>query len=197
MNVNILCSLSNNCAFNTTYDFIGVDRGAYFLSTKKIKMILAIGDFDSVNDEEFKQINNTKIHKLNPNKDMSDLECAIIEAKKLNYKHMYIYGALGQRLDHTLLNINLLKKYSNLTFIDEYNEVTLLGSGTHTIYKDENYKYYSFFSLSDDTFVTLENFKYPVNNYNLLLNDTRCISNEIVDFAKLITNKDIIFIKSV
>lgn len=197
MNVNIVCSLENTCHYNMDYDFIGVDRGAYYLSLANIKMILAIGDFDSVNEKEFNTIKDCPIVKLDSIKNMSDLEYAIIEANKNNYDHMYIYGALGQRLDHTLVNINLLEKYPNLTFIDEYNEVTLLKKGSHQLKADSNYKYYSFFSLSNDTFISLENFKYNIDNYQLLLNDTRCFSNEIEDISTITTNKDIILIKSI
>ena len=67
---------------------VGVDKGAFIALKKGIKLDLAIGDFDSVNEEEFAclfgSVNN--IVKLNPIKDVTDTYEA--------YKHVREYDEI-------------------------------------------------------------------------------------------------------
>ncbi|MGL4383494.1 MAG: thiamine diphosphokinase, partial [Bacilli bacterium] len=56
--------------------------------------------------------------------------------------------------------------------------------------------YYSFFT-GQTSQITLINFKYPLNNYELTNTDTLCLSNEILnEKATLINTKSIIMICS-
>ena len=57
---------------------IGVDKGALYCLKNHIRMDLAVGDFDSVNNRDFDLINKeTKIIKLNSIKDDTDTEHAL------------------------------------------------------------------------------------------------------------------------
>ena len=40
-------------------DYIGIDRGALQCVRQNIKMVMALGDFDSVSEEEFALIQNS------------------------------------------------------------------------------------------------------------------------------------------
>ena len=58
-----------------------------------------------------------------------------------------------------------------------------------------DYKYISFFSLNDDTMISLSGMKYNIENYNLKLKDNLCLSNEILDEANIsVTNKVLVFL---
>ncbi|WP_423362880.1 thiamine diphosphokinase [Mycoplasma sp. P36-A1] len=196
--VNIVASIPYSLEYEKG-DFIGVDQGCRYLIDKNIDINLAIGDFDSLekNYLDILSANNTKIVKLNPHKDYTDLECAIIEAYKLKYNHVNVYGAIGKRIDHSLININLLKKYRNLNFYDDYSIIKVITS-TRTSLDNyaSKYKYFSFFNIEDNTIITLKNFEYPLNDYLLKSDDTLCISNEILNNSEIITNKDIIMVAS-
>ena len=58
---------------------IGADRGALSLINSGYKIDIAIGDFDSVTDEEKETINtySRKVKNLDPVKDATDMECAL------------------------------------------------------------------------------------------------------------------------
>lgn len=161
---------------------IGVDKGALYLAKNNIKMDFAIGDFDSVNEEEFliiKTYTNNLI-KLNPIKDDTDLEHALKFAKEKGYKSIDVYGCLGGRQDHNLLNLKLLYLSDlDITYYDEKHKIFSLKEGTYKIYKD-NYKYLSLFTFEDCT-LSLEGTYYPIKRTTLTIDDNYTTSNEILE----------------
>lgn len=177
-------------------DFIGIDYGASYLYHSGIEMVALIGDFDSLPEEDYQLISHLDIDilRLNPVKDETDLEAAINYALINNYEIINVYGALGERVDHTLTNLNLLKKYPILTLYDDYSKIYILEKGIHN-FNIKNYKYCSFFAIKEGL-ITLKGFKYPLNNYNLTHDDTLCISNEIKENAVVETSEDIIVVLS-
>ena len=62
--------------------FIGADHGAIYLLDKGIKPAMAVGDFDSLTDEEWQRVvrNVAMIERHAPEKDETDTELAIIRA---------------------------------------------------------------------------------------------------------------------
>ncbi|MDR1782589.1 MAG: thiamine diphosphokinase [Bacilli bacterium] len=178
-------------------DFIGVDRGSEYLYDLNIKMVAMIGDFDSIDINVLTNLKNdgNNIVQLNVVKDNTDLDEAIKYAYSLGYEQINIYGALGQRVDHTLTNINLLKKNRDVILYDDYSCIKILKAGQHLLEKDK-FNFVSFYAIENDTKISLINFKYPLNNYSLLFDDTLCISNEIKDNAQIKCNKDIIVVLS-
>lgn len=178
-------------------DFIGVDRGAQYLIKQKIDMLCAVGDFDSIEKTDYKKLQDKyEVIKLDPIKNETDLQHGIQRAYALEYDEIYVYGALGQRVDHTLININLLKQYPKIRLYDENSCVSILSAGTHTIKKNREYPYLSMFAIKNNTFMSLDNFKYPLKDYHLKLDDTRCISNEVSKEGTIEINEDIILVTS-
>jgi len=170
---------------------VGVDKGAYELLLNGVKVDLAIGDFDSVNEEEFEVIKTKakKIIKLNKEKDDTDLEHLF--ANYLSSDDLITcYGVLGQRLDHTYNNILLLSKYDNLniTYLDYQNKITLLKEGVNKI-KKTNYKYFSIYAASN-SILSLSSCKYPLAFHSLKVNDTLITSNEIENDEAIIKIKE-------
>ena len=94
-------------------DFIiAADKGYEYAQKLNLKVDLLIGDFDSLNQIP----NDVEIIKLNPIKDDTDSLDAIKEGIKRGYESFIIYGALGNRLEHSLANLSLLIYLKNKGF---------------------------------------------------------------------------------
>ena len=163
---------------------IGVDRGTLHLLAKGQVPTVAIGDFDSVNGQEWEQIQAAcpQIVKLSTEKDETDMEAAIDLAVAKGAEKITIYGALGGRIDHTMANIRLLQKTAGTaletTIADPKNRLRLLVPGTHQLFSG-TFKYQSFFAVGKTVEnLTLIGLKYPLSGYRLKQEDIRCTSNE-------------------
>ena len=98
---------------------IAADGGANHLKKLNLTPHLIIGDMDSISNKSF--IDDKTIEKITykTDKDQTDTELAILESFKRGSTHITLIGATGKRLDHTLANIELLKKYpGKITLID-------------------------------------------------------------------------------
>ena len=123
------CNLNN---FNNDYDLIiGIDRGAYNLASNNIKMDIAYGDFDSVNEAEFELIKkySKKIVKLNPIKDLSDTYQVIKDYK--NYDITILGGIYGKRIEHFYSNLLSLINYDNIKIMDENSLIIKCKKGVY------------------------------------------------------------------
>ena len=175
-------------------NYVGVDKGALVLAKKCITMDVAIGDFDSVSEDDLKQIEMfaEKMIVLPKIKDETDFEAAL---KTVQYDEIDVYGGLGGRIDHELLNIKLITEYPSVRLLDDENCIRLLQNGTHMIEKN-GYRYVSFFVL-DDGYLTLEGVKYPLDDRLVTTKDLYLTSNEITeDFMRVQTSEDILMIQS-
>jgi len=171
-------------------DYIGVDAGALYLASNHIHMKYAIGDFDSIKEDELDLVKeySDNLIKLNPIKNDSDSEACLTYISD-KYDELVIYGGIGGRLDHTLVNVRLLNKYPNkLIMKDKNNKSRVFSEGEYVIKKEE-YKYISFFTF-DKTTISLKGFKYSLNQTILTSNDLYTLSNEIVNDKGILTIHD-------
>ena len=156
---------------------IGVDRGAYLASSRNIKMDIAIGDFDSVNECELNAIKKStnKLIKLNPVKDLTDTKEALALCSGCD-EILILGGIKGNRIEHFYANLLLLENDPRIKLIDENSYIEARDSSFNP---RTDYKYISFFSIADEALISLMGFKYSLNSYSLKRNDSLCISNEI------------------
>jgi len=124
---------------------ICADGGARHLYNSGIKPDVLIGDFDSITPyilEEYKKT-GVEIIKYPVRKDMTDTELAVECAVSRGAGRIFIAGAFGTRIDHTLSNLQLLHRLldSGLegVLIDENNTVYLIEDRIK-IKRKENYK---------------------------------------------------------
>lgn len=181
-----------------TYDFnkvyskdteeyiVGVDQGALLLLQNNMHIDLAIGDFDSVTDEEFEQIKKVAVEtkKYRTRKDYTDLYLAIEEILEMSYRKIIIYGGMGGRFDHSYANLSLLR-LGSISIVTEDAVMYALQPGTHKI--KNKHKYISFFALEDIFDLTIRDFLYEKRNFELFVDDPLCISNEkegVVSFSE-------------
>jgi len=165
---------------------IAVDDAVFFLIGEKIKFDYAIGDFDSNNSLSYvKSLKNVII--LPEEKDQTDTEAAIELAAKLKVKETVLLGGIGgERIEHTLANITLIKKYPNLRILNDQSEIFSLSEGNHTVKFDG---YVNIFAEENST-ISLEGFKYPLKDYHLKPEQVIGISNEITaNFGQISVKK--------
>lgn len=161
-------------------DYIGADKGALFLARKKIRMAFAIGDFDSVSDNErgWIELYSDEVIALNTVKNNSDSEAAVDEAIRRGYRMIYIVGATGGRLDHEIVNIRLCWKYPDrVVLFDDKNFTRALGEGAHRINKN-GYRYLSIFA-ENECELSVNGFKYELDHRVITEKDLYGLSNEI------------------
>ena len=160
-------------------DVIGVDRGALICLKQGISMKTALGDFDSVTEDEKKLLekNCASLIKLNPRKDVSDSEAAVLWAKENGYERIILVTSMSGRFDHTYVNFRLVANYV-CELLDEQNHVFLIHKGTCEL-KKMDYRYVSFFAV-DHAVVSLQGFSYDLNQYELDCRNVLCLSNEIL-----------------
>ena len=172
----------------TAEKYIGVDKGALTLARNGKRMLLAIGDFDSVEESDLayiKEYSDTLIQ-LNPIKDDTDSEAAVIYAIQKGYQKIHLYGGLGGRLDHAMINLRLVSRFPETVYLhDQNNFIYSLAEGVHSIEKCD-YTYISFFT-EDEATISLEGFKYPLDKQQLTNKDTYTTSNEILEDSGIVT----------
>lgn len=163
---------------------IGVDRGALYLLRNNIIPDVALGDFDSVTARERVRIQKhaKKVLLYRRKKDVTDLELATRYALGTQAGLVTIYGALGQRIDHELAAIFLLKQFLDAgistSIVDDHNSIQL-AQDTVVLQKDRNLPYVSVLPISHRAEVSLQGFLYGGNRMRLMRAKTRGISNEI------------------
>lgn len=105
---------------------IGADGGGNILLNHDLSPNVIIGDLDSFVKPDAVTFKLVK----DPDQDTNDLEKALKYALSQEVTTCSIVGAFGQRMDHSLKNLSVMKQFNNcfkeLCFIDEYQKVLLL-----------------------------------------------------------------------
>ena len=170
--------------------WIGVDRGVFTLIQSGIQPYMAFGDFDSVSQEELRDIEAkvSKLYRFKPEKDETDMEIALKWALDQETEKIQLFGATGGRLDHFFANVQLLTKQvlsgspKNVFIVDRSNILFVKGPGKYSVTENSRYQYVSFVPLGGDVAgLTLEGFKYPLKECHIPLGSTLCISNELIN----------------
>ncbi|WP_430786023.1 thiamine diphosphokinase [Virgibacillus flavescens] len=167
--------------------WIGADRGALLIADKDIRLDYALGDFDSIDENEENKIKESAVtfKKYPSEKNQTDIELAIEKALELQADTLYLFGVTGGRLDHELINFQMLYMLNNRSckgiIIDKFNHVELFLPGTHHIVKDEDFPNISLVPFSENVrSISLTGFYYPLKNFDLNWGSSRCISNKLL-----------------
>lgn len=162
---------------------ICADGGANHLEKLGISPDILIGDFDSISDsilEDYKT-KGIEVVPFPPEKDYTDSELAVETAINKGFKEITILGGIGSRMDHTLANINLLKKILEAGcegVIADMNNIIRITSSSISLKRMEGYKV-TLLALSPDVKgVTTRNLYYPLEDFTLVQGSTRGVSNE-------------------
>ena len=164
-----------------SYDLIiACDKGQLYAKRMKIKPDLLIGDFDSSKPPRDKSFVIT----VDSEKDDTDTSLAVKYALRNGYKNIDIIFALGNRIDHTIANISILKYIyengGNGVIISDDAKIFVAGIGNTKIKKEKN-SFLSIFSLTDKTEVNyIRGSKYDLKNVTFKNSFPLGVSNEFV-----------------
>ncbi|OBZ17386.1 thiamine diphosphokinase [Bacillus sp. FJAT-26390] len=165
---------------------IGADSGARFLIKQGFRPDVAIGDFDSVSEDELLEIrkNSGQTIACDPiDKNYTDTEMAVRLALDMHPRELVLLGALGTRFDHSLANVHLLalavKQNVRATIIDNHNKISLVTDKV-TI-EQLGYPNVSLLPLTMRVEgITLTGFQYPLTDAELTIGQSLGISNVLL-----------------
>lgn len=169
-------------------EFIGADAGTLVLLGKGISPKAAVGDFDSVTEEQMKEIASLfpDFHKAKAEKDETDTELALQKAMEFSPQQVIITGVTGGRLDHYMSALHAMykahSKYPDTAFfiVNKQNRIRFLAPGVHSFQRDKSYQFISFYPFGEEVEgFTLQGFKYPIADETIPFGSTRFVSNEL------------------
>lgn len=170
---------------------LAADRGLEFCRRNQIRPDVILGDFDSVDPEIIEQYEKQEkipVRRFNPVKDATDTAIAMNQALEMGAGEICFFGATGTRLDHTLSNIYNLRLLRERgiygSIVDAHNRITMPPGQEIRLKKSEQFgTYVSLFPFGREVRgLTLQGFKYPLEDYTLTLGDGGLsASNEIVE----------------
>lgn len=176
---------------------IAVDGGLMYCKEQGITPDYIVGDFDTVDKEvlsEFRKNSTIKIREYNPCKDVTDTQAAVSLAiellgqsgEKKEETNIYLLGATGSRMDHTLANTGCLlevlqagyfmKIIDNNNCIYAYTENFVLER-EKLLYEN----YLSLIAIEKVSGLCINGMKYEVENIELPILCGHGVSNELLE----------------
>lgn len=101
---------------------IAVDGGLNHCHALGLRPHLLVGDFDSADPELLKSYSDIPQKRHPREKDETDLELALTLLFQPHVEEITVFGALGNRTDHTLGNVILLSRYPGKLFLESDRE---------------------------------------------------------------------------
>jgi len=159
---------------------ICADGGANYARELDLKPDIIIGDMDSITTETRTFFKATKFKSYPSKKDETDTELAISHAIKIGADKVTILGGLGSRMDHSLGNIYLLKRFIDVgieaEMINEHNRIRLIGKTT--TFDLPIGTTVSILAIGGDVEgLTISGFEYPINEDQMTIDRPYGISN--------------------
>lgn len=164
---------------------ICADGGARHAHALGIIPHMIVGDMDSVSPDLLDAFaaRGAVIRRHPTGKDETDTELALDAALDLNPSGVWVFGALGFRIDHTLANLSLLLKGTAkkipVKLVDEWCEV-LLATDTCTIKGDIGQTVSLLPLMGTAKGVTLTGFEYPLEEGTLSMEKPLGVSNRLI-----------------
>ena len=156
------------------------DSGLVHAQALGITPDLVIGDFDSHENPHLP----AETIVLPREKDDTDTAYAVKEALRRGFSDFLLAGVIGQRMDHTLVNVSLLLRLqqagARAVILDDYEEISLIGPGAEAQIGDQ-YPYFSLLAFDGPAEgVTITGAKYPLDDAVITAYDPYATSNEVL-----------------
>lgn len=164
---------------------IAADGGFAKARRARVRVDLVVGDFDSLAPGAFRALERAGIEvRRHPvEKDASDLELALDEALARRPRRVVIFGALGERIDHTLTNVHLLERGlvagADIRLVDGRQTIVLVASQLDLVEARVG-DTLSLLPLSETARVSTIGLRYPLQDEVLHRAASRGVSNEVV-----------------
>ncbi len=140
---------------------------------------IILGDLDSLDSATKAHFAASKIIEIT-DQDSTDGEKAVQYCIEKGFQSINLFGALGKRVDHTLYNLGLLKKFDNqgvdLTFISN-DDIVFLMSATRTFTASPGTRISLLPVFGKVENVTTKGLAYALQNESLELGRHSSISN--------------------
>ena len=155
--------------------YIGVDRGSLYGIQSGFSLEEALGDFDSLTEEEWGWLQDKVpcITRFEPEKDYTDMELGVLKAiEKYPDAEYYLIGATGGRLDHFLSNLWLplqeqfIEGIQRIHILDEQNTISYFLPGSYQIVKEPDKEYLAYICLTAVSELSLYDAKYQLDKAN-------------------------------
>ncbi|MBR4282676.1 MAG: thiamine diphosphokinase [Clostridia bacterium] len=160
--------------------FIFCDCGLRHSKGLLVTPDLIVGDFDS------SSLPKTDIETiiLPREKDDTDTVFAIKEGIKRGFKDFLLLGVVGERLDHSLVNVYALLLLQNNgcngTIIDDFSEMEIVGKDAKFV--SPEYSYFSLVNIGGVAKnITIKNAKYNLENAEIFPEYQYATSNECIN----------------
>ena len=153
----------------------------------EISADVLLGDMDSFGKEEAKGLfPNAEFMEFPPEKDYTDTQLAIEIAERLGYSDIAVIGGTGNRADHYLANLALIRGYADkgirVTINDGKNIISYCNTKDALIEKNGKFRYFSLIpDLTSLCGVTIKGAKYPLSDAMVDRDFPITVSNEITD----------------
>lgn len=167
---------------------VAVDGGYDTVRKMGLEPDLVLGDFDSVQGEP----EGKECVRLQREKDETDTLYAVQLMEERGYRYMVLYGATGgQRISHTISNIQTLLAFSNLhLFLMDQEEVLFLLVDGEIHFAKDCQGMISVFSMSEESVgVSERNLKYQLEAAKMVHDYPIGVSNEFVGLESTVAVK--------
>ncbi|NMB26145.1 MAG: thiamine diphosphokinase [Firmicutes bacterium] len=160
---------------------------------------VVLGDFDSLKSADQKYLHSHRgtieVFQYPAEKDKTDGQLAVEYALDAGVQEIWIFGALGGRIDHTLGNILLgrlcIDRGVALWLVGHRQHVCMLRGPTEALVKGSPKDYVSLLPLTTTASgVTTAGLYYPLQEATLYLGETRGLSNELTGNTGKVEVKD-------
>lgn len=178
---------------------IAVDGGANNIRKLEVLPDLILGDLDSITEQNIDYYcqKNIDLLKYPVEKDQTDSEIAVDYCLTHGINKIYLFAALGGRIDQQLANLNLLEYINEINLeakiISEKIEIALVKNK----HQFENKKGYRLSLIPQSQKVeglTIKGCKYNLENQDIKRSESRGISNLIEeDQAEIIIENGLLF----
>lgn len=168
---------------------IAADGGYRYLEKLQVVPDMVVGDFDSL--EEIP--NHPNIVKHSPIKDDTDMLLAVNKGLEAGYHTFSILGGMGNRLDHTLANLQVLsylsKRKAKGFLVGEEFIITAITNET-LLFEEDKRGIISIFSHGNTAEgVTLTGLKYSLTEANVTHDYPIGVSNEFLGIKSSVSVK--------
>ena len=163
---------------------ICADSGASHVNAIGVIPQVIIGDMDSLTPVmlDYFRERGSKIIRYPEAKDETDTQLALEYGFGMAPDEIYLFGAIGTRIDHTIANVSLLvsgvKKGIHIKLIDEWCEAFIVSC--ENVIEGEIGQTVSLLPLSDVVKgITLDGFEFPLKNGVMEIGMPYGISNRL------------------
>ena len=177
-NAQTFCKLFDEGTFDAVY---AVDAGLAYLEEIGCMPDVVIGDFDSLGYVPL----GTNVERYPVHKDKSDLELAFDRAASERFERIFVFGAIGGRLDHTLASLQMAARFAEegmaVTFIAPDCALHILvGPGSYDLPQLETGTVSVFSACDQSVGVTERGMEYPLDDAVLSNRTSLGLSNELL-----------------